>query len=191
MKFKVSLTAGCVCVLLQAMPGYAAQRWTMDSQSSHITFSVRSTLHPVHGTAKKMDGYLNEDGGNLQGRIEVPTDQLDTENIKRDQNMKKMLRMTEYPQIVFNVESVVQADLNQKGQLNGELVLGEKSHKMSFVVDRKQDSKVIQLSGSFPVSLAAYELHPPSVLGVIRVSDRVNVQFDVVFVKLANGQVVP
>jgi polyisoprenoid-binding protein YceI len=168
---------------------WASDQLIIQEGSSSINFEVRSTLHPVHGQAGHLKGKLDLDdqARKASGEVLVLANDLDTHNVKRDKKMKHMLHVEMFPQIIcrldeLQMEPVVQGK-RVKGHIKGELFIGGKSNPIDTDIDVIGIQGGIQLQGNLNLSLAAYDLHPPSVMGLIKVADQVKIDFNVSFVK--------
>jgi polyisoprenoid-binding protein YceI len=159
--------------------------------SCDVAFLITSTLHDVPGTARCLPftAVLARDVAGRQVipsvEVEVPVTGMDTRNKSRDGQMREMFRSDRFPRI-----HAVARDVNV-GRLRVEIGKGREGdasidlHLRIRDVERKVRATASNLKESgervafdleFPVSLREFDLKAPSVLGIIRVGDKVSVK---------------
>lgn len=182
-----------LCFLLSFL-GLAASVCAADttrwSGTSQISFSGTSTLHDWAGvvparpftTVVQMD-----DAGkpvSIQAKVEVEAVKMDTDEPKRDANMKKAMKAADHPLISASINtpfSAVSAANGTPASLPMELTLLGKTHKVQAVVSRwNLQGKKATFDVEFELSLKDCGISVPSVLMVIRVGDKVRVHAPVV-----------
>lgn len=114
--------------------------------------------------------------------ITVPVEQMDCGNGTMNDHMRKALKATEHPEIVFHLSSydLVKADEGVQATLNGTLNLGgvEKPIVVNAEVKEGTDS-ALHVVGEHEVMMKEYGLKPPSLMmGTMKVNERVKVHFD-------------
>ena len=144
-----------------------------------VTFEGTSTLHDFHGTAESDPAELAVEpaaGGRVwSAAVRVPAARLSTDHRKRDANMFKMLETGLFPAIAGRIERApVPADAPQPVDLLLELH-GTNHAVKAEVGEWRETPDLVEFRLSFPVSLAAFNLRAPSVMGMIRVGDEVRV----------------
>lgn len=146
-----------------------------------VHFFGDSTLHGFEGTAS-LAGWALEPGDAATYRAEarIPTASMTTDHRKRDANMMKMLEAEVYPELAGVLEAIpealVVAEASEPVLAPMALTLHGETHEIPCRVTRTvaEDGEPV-LDLTFTVSLKAFSLKPPSVLGVIRVADEVKV----------------
>jgi polyisoprenoid-binding protein YceI len=143
--------------------------------------SVNSRPYPVE-VEKKADG-----SARWNVKIEVPALEMDTQNKKRDKNMQALLRVADFPVIegtAIGLDPETFRGRTTPTALPVDLTLVGRTNSLQATVRNWQETeRQILFDVEFPVSLKAFGLKPPSVLGMIRVSDRVDVVCHVVLLK--------
>jgi len=149
-----------------------------------VTFLGSSTLHDFNGKGRCQPFTVREAGGVFDmSRLSVAVAGLDTDNAKRDVKMREMFEEKEYPIITGSTAPVTLKELRDR-----------KDQKVTFNLKIRDISKPVSATLAnlvetdsritadllFTLSLADYKLQPPSVLGVIRVSDKITVKTSVV-----------
>jgi hypothetical protein len=150
-----------------------------------VSFAVRSTLHDFQGTGRCEPFIIRAaDGSIAPPLLAVPVTSLDTDSRRRDKQMHKMFESEMFPLITGSTEDVILKDVlalfNGNDALPTEIVfdlsIRSITHQIrAAVVELHVGATELRAELRFDVSLAAYQLHPPSVLGIIRVNDTIEV----------------
>lgn len=176
------------CLLFLTSP---ASAFDLDG-SCTIGFAGDSTLHGFSGTGRCEPFRLTIHGDSpprtlTAGQIEVKVSDLDTDNSARDKTMRGMFDAEAYPLILarFNTldpDLLLQAwQKNQQQPLPFELQIRQITQPVKAQVKRLTVAgDELSFTFEFDLSLQSFQLEPPSVLGIIKVADRVQVQIDVV-----------
>lgn len=114
--------------------------------------------------------------------VRVPAAQLDCRNGKMNSHMLKALKATENPQIAFDLASYELATLaaGVKVTLTGELTLGGVKKTITMIAKAAPiEGGALKVTGVHDVLLSDYGLKAPTLmLGTLKVSDLVQVHFD-------------
>lgn len=187
---KTILSIAITCVVwasLVTTVSAQVRTFTIDSERSELAYSFKSTLHPVKGIARQFSGEFvfddTEEVGFKSGKVVVEADHLDSENKKRDRNMYKMFEVAQFAQIIYDIDQFVNikpmGDDSYKGIFKGQLTIKDVSRNIDIDVTFQKVEGGYILVGICDISLEAFRLKPPSVLGVIRVFDAVQINFKV------------
>lgn len=168
-----------------ASPALAApQVYSLDSPHARVEFDADSTLHSFHGVSQQVvaeDISFDPETAVFAypRRVTIPVAGLDTANARRDQNMKKMFELPVFSDILWNV---ISGDCKPSGQHSwacrqkGELTIHGITREAFLDLSVSEDeTKKLSADGDLIVFLHDFNLKPPSVLGVIKVGDRVAV----------------
>jgi polyisoprenoid-binding protein YceI len=167
--------------------------WALDIRGTcYITFLGTSTLHDFTGTVRSKPFTVSltegERSGNFIHRVEVevPVDEIDTDNKKRDKKLRKMFQSDQFPGIHGMIKEIrpdklrKELQARQNGAVTMDLTLKIRDIDRVIPVNignYREYGQQISFSMEFPVSLKAYNLKPPAPLfGLIRVGDRINVK---------------
>lgn len=167
---------------IQAIKADTPTQW---SGVSEITFSGTSTLHDWAGKVSAEPFVTNvilDDAGQLKqvkAKVSVKADDMDTAEPKRDDNMKKAMKVTSYPLI----EAVMDAQVTQitaDGKTPTKLpltltLLGKNQSINASINNWKLVGKKATFDLDFDVSMKASGISVPAVLFIIRVGDTVKV----------------
>ncbi|PLX99516.1 MAG: hypothetical protein C0623_09285 [Desulfuromonas sp.] len=155
-----------------------------------IRFFGDSTLHGFEGTAVCEPFSLNTEKETAiirQPTVTVRVDSMDTDNDGRDEKMRKMFDSKSFPLIEANFADLepekvllqMQAADDQPGTLPFRLKIRDQVQPVKAEVhDLRVNPEAITFTMKFSVSLKSYALEAPSVLGLIRVADQVEVEVD-------------
>ena len=156
-----------------------------------VAFLVTSTLHDFPGSARCLpfEAVLARDAaGNLvipSVEVEVPVAGMDTRNKSRDGQMREMFRSDRFPRIHAAARDVdvdrlrVELGKGREGKAPLDLLLRirEVERKVRATASNlKESGERVTFDLDFPVSLGEFDLKAPSVLGIIRVGDKVSVK---------------
>lgn len=151
-----------------------------------IAFQASATLHDFQGAGQCQPFIVHEEGGILNiPVVRVPVAGLDTGNTKRDQQMREMFEAERFPLITGRSGtvslSVVRQALADPDAATPDIPVQLKIRHieqeiLATVRNFGAQNDEIKADLEFSVSLAAFQLEPPSLLGIIRVGDRIDVK---------------
>jgi len=181
---KLLLNGLIILVLSQSSAWAQATLWPVDSKNSTITFMGKSTTHDFEGKVGNIKGQLlvNDKDASANGYVQVDVLSLNTGNKTRDNNMYAMFNVKTFPLVSFDIQKADFSNVRQQeGYFQGTLNLHGVSRPLHVKVHVLVDKDTYECQGTFKVSLQEFGLKAPSVFGIIRVADQVNVQFKVIF----------
>ncbi|MEI6438391.1 MAG: YceI family protein [Candidatus Omnitrophota bacterium] len=191
--FKIFLLVVTVLIAPRAM---AADVWRLAPEKSTLTFFVRTTLHDVHGKAQTMSGSFAGGassagaataGAASAGAVDLAVAGLTTDNKGRDVNMYRMFNEPKYKDIHFAFGSPDLSALAAKGEgtilIPGTMTIHNITHPVTLTATGRLAGGTLTCEGAFDIHLKDYDLHPPTVLMMIRVADLVNVKYAMVFTR--------
>jgi hypothetical protein len=156
-----------------------------------VQFVGTSTLHDFSGSGSCEPFVLQvpeTPGGEAivpETVLTVTVAGMETGNASRDEKMYEMFDAAKFPQIAGVLDGGPLLDMRRKlhdaaggtGSFPLRLrIRGLEAPAVARVTHLVDDSGGLSFDLEFPVSLAAYQLKPPSVLGLIRVGDQVRVK---------------
>lgn len=159
------------CLILAGIAGNLAAATPVE-----IHFTGDSTLHAFQGAVSDCDiSRIIAPDGTAKMHVDVPVFSLDTEHEGRD---KKMFAMFE-----ANTDSMIRGEADWREVLDESQVdipLTMAIHNETHTIRaRRIDGSTNAVHLAFDISLARFGLEPPSVLGIIKVSDTVHVVVDI------------
>ena len=190
---KLKIFASMIVFLVLAVTATAL---TLEGRCA-IKFFGESTLHGFDGqaicqpftlTSESRTGASEEEKGKVeiirQPVVKVLVADMDTDNSSRDEKMHAMFEQEKYPEIQGLFDDLDPDVILQQwqsnatpGRLEFDLRIREISQKVQAAIsDLAVTPEQISFVLKFPLSLASFQLEPPSVLGFIRVDDQVRVE---------------
>ncbi|HEX7524471.1 MAG TPA: YceI family protein [Candidatus Deferrimicrobium sp.] len=156
-----------------------------------VAFLATSTLHDVSGSARCLP-FETVLARGTAGRqilptveVEVPVASMDTRNKSRDGKMREMFLSERFPRIHAAAHDVdverlrVEIGKSRDGNASIDLLLRirDVERKVRATASNlKESGERVSFDLEFPVSLREFDLKAPSVLGIIRVGDKVSVK---------------
>jgi polyisoprenoid-binding protein YceI len=161
---------------------------------SRLWVSGSSTVRSFECKATSFDARIESDGPDaaaavLAGQkavrtveVTVASDRIDCNNGTMNGHMKKAIKVTEFPNITFRLDSydLAKASDTLQAELQGVLTLGgvEKPVSMQAAV-APADGGAMRVTGTYELNMKEFGLKPPTLmLGTMRVHERVKVSFD-------------
>ena len=156
-----------------------------------IAFLVPSTLHDVSGSARcqPFPVRIVRDASGKDVipvvEVEVPVAAMDTRNKSRDGQMREMFGSDRFPRIRGEARDVdverirVETGKGRGGNASIDLLLRirDVERKVRATAGNLRESgERVTFDLEFPVSLGEFHLKAPTVLGIIRVGDKVSVK---------------
>ena len=156
-----------------------------------VAFLITSTLHDVPGSGRCLpfEAVLARDAAGRQVipsvEVDVPVAAMDTRNRSRDGQMREMFRSDRFPRIHTAARDVdvdrlrVEMGKGREGKAPLDLLLRIREVERTIramASNLKESGERVTFDLEFPVSLGEFDLKAPSVLGIIRVGDKVSVK---------------
>lgn len=146
-----------------------------------IEFHGTSTLHDFDGSVppRRFDLHPLPRGGGWSADVVVPVAEMDTGNGRRDANLREMLDSARYPEIRATFAAIDPTNARPArgdgpGTLPFVLTIRDVSRPLvGQVAHWVESAEEVSFDVRFDVSLAEFGLAAPSVLGLVRVGDRV------------------
>ena len=185
-------------ILLISLPMVTTAMESVSEQSGQgqalIRFYGTSTLHDFSGqvNCEPFTWQITTDPNTgtlvVNGELDVLISKMDTQNKKRDKNMRNMFQSKKFPHIhgkivdanLAAVQPIPAAPREVPGKLPIVLTISNKKQNvMAQVTQFKTTAEKTTFTLNFDVSLKSFGLKPPSVMGIIRVGDTVRLQAEV------------
>ncbi len=182
MKLSLLVLLGLACSAFAE----TTQGW---SGEADITFDGTSTLHAWGGkvSAKPYATEVTLDDAGKPVRIKadvtVEAVKMDTDEAKRDENMRKAMKVTDYPLIRASIDAAadkIAADGKTPAKLPMTLtLLGKPQQVLANITNWKLTGGKATFDLDFPVSMKASGISVPTVLLFIKVGDSIKVHASV------------
>jgi len=161
--------------------GASEQVLRLDPDATSVAFSLKSTLHTVHGEFTLDEGVIifDDEIGKAGGRVVIDATSGLTGNAKRDRKMHtKVLESEEFPEIVFTPEAM-EGRLVASGSgpitLRGTVTLVGENHPISIDAQVARQGNEVTAAFAIPVPFVEWGLQDPSVF-VLRTDKVVSVE---------------
>jgi len=166
---------------LLAAPAFAQEKaLELDPKQSAIHFTLKSSLHTVHGTFTLTSGKVSFDPatGKAAGSIVVSATSGESGNKGRDSRMhKEIIESQRYPEITFaphDIEGHVEVQGDSHVEVKGEFRLLGQDHEIAIPVTLRSEGSAVTLNSDFSIPYIAWGLKNPSTF-ILRASDMVEV----------------
>ncbi len=177
----------------QAQP----QAFRLAAGRSSVHFDAKSTLHPFAGDTSALSGEMVWDDAESRigegAVIRIPIQPIVTGESKRDEAMRKMFDIRQYPEIEFRALKVTLI-----AETAGAPPAGPKRYHLDGVLRIRQIERaltleatvaespegVLEVSGGTRVRTDWFGLKPASVLGLVRVLPEVDIRFKSIWEKV-------
>lgn len=197
MRISFALLAS-LAVLLGLQAHASAQNSTTQWKgSAAIIFAGTSTLHDWSGTVKAQPFITTvamtdaDKPSSIKARVEVKTVEMDTKELKRDENMRKAMRAGDFPLVIGEFDTQFsQLTSGSSTSTSPQVlpfkltILGKTQSATGTISNWKQKGDSASFEMDFDVSMKAYGVKVPSVMLVIRVGDVVKVHARVTLEKV-------
>ena len=178
---KTSLIALTLMFLVPAA-SVSAAGWQvdLDPERTTVSFTLKATMHTVHGTANLATGSLviDPDSGAVDGEIVIDAPSTETGNGSRDKKMhRKVLVTADNPRIVLRIRSL-EGHLALEGAsevtLHGEIEILGQPHEIAIPLQVEIDGEDFTAHAGFEIPYVEWGLKDPSTF-VLRVAKEVQV----------------
>lgn len=170
-----------ITVLPSAVP---AAEWQieLDPSKTEITFTLKATMHTVHGEAAAPPGslVLDDANGTMAGEIAIDATSAGTGNTKRDRKMHaRVLRSSDFSEISLRAERL-EGELAHEGSnrvtLHGHVKLLGQAHEIAIPLQVDITGESFVAVGEFEIPYVDWGLEDPSTF-VLWVAKVVGVKF--------------
>lgn len=160
-------------------------RLWVEGTSTMRGFECKATSFQSHVEATgptAVSAVLAGDKGVSGVELTVPVAQMDCGNGTMNDHMRKALKATEHPEIVFHLSSydLAKAAEGVQATINGTLNLGGVEQPIVVNADVNEGADgALHVVGMHEVRMKEFGLKPPSLMmGTMKVNERVKVRFD-------------
>ena len=168
-------------LILASAPASAADwRIEVDPLRTNVSFTLKATMHSVHGTAAATSGgfSVDPDTGAATGEIVIDATSADTGNGSRDKKMhRKVLVTADNPRIVFRIRSL-EGNLALEGAsevtLRGEIEILRQAHEIGIPLQVEINGEDFTAHAEFEIPYVEWGLKDPSTF-ILRVAKEVQV----------------
>ena len=190
-----SARVGWAALLLVAPGTVHAQRPMPNAvvTEGRLGFDGYATPGPWSAWTDSVAGYLTGGAtiGDVSGWVEFPAATLDSDNGRRDKDMRKSLETDEYPVIRFDVLNVREEETFEDSNrvvLQGTFDLHGVQREVTMEAMVLFEGPRIRLRTDFPLNLEDYHIGGLSkMLGMLKMNKKITVHVNVVFEPESDG----
>ena len=188
MLFKLKRVILSFCTSLVSITGFSQEYLLTENQSS-ITVEGTSSLQDWVVEVQEYNGnlILDKDVNQILGlKIKIVSKSLKGTKKAMNQKIYDALKTDSFEEIIFiNDSSQIVEKVNKnetKLNLSGNLFLAGVKKPIQLLVNLKQRSNNIIISGTIDINMVDYAIKPPKALfGTIKVNEIVNISFNTVY----------
>jgi len=141
---------------------------TLDPAQTRIEWTLKATMHTVHGTFKLKSGaiFFDPSSGNASGEIVVDAASGESGNHSRDNTMHRdVLESKRYPEITFlpkHVLGKLAGEGNSSVQVEGVFQVHGADHEMTMSIPVQGNGNQVKLTTTFTVPYQDWGMKNPS-----------------------------
>jgi len=163
-------------------------RFVVSPSDSRLAFEARSTLHPVHGKATQLDGFVELERGSdcslawetaPRMRVDFPVEQLRTGNAMQDREMWKVIDSKRFPRVTADLRELRALPTPGHYAASGDITLAGRTRRYAGELTCSATADSVTLEGELSVDIRDFGLKPPNLL-IVKVDPVVRVRLHLV-----------
>jgi len=163
-------------------------RYAVQPTDTSLDFEARSSLHPVHGHADQLTGYVdatfNQDGSLASEpapamHVEFPVERLRSGNSLQDREMWKLIDSKRFPLVAADLRAVRADGATGRYQASGDITLAGRQRRYEGAMKVAQSGDRVSLEGELVLDITDFGLKPPRVL-MLKVEPKVTVRLKLI-----------
>lgn len=157
------------------------KRFEADKKQSDISYKLTHPLHEIDAVSRNASVWIDLDQANKaiqKAFVQIPVTSFDSGNSNRDSHAMEVIDAISYPDVRFTSTSIA-----QKGdslRISGKLTFHGVTKPVNIVAAEVWGQGKLTIDGKFDISLTAFKVDRPSLLGV-PVKDDLKFTFQQVF----------
>lgn len=168
--------------------GGVSERFRVSGTRSSLGVEASSSLHPIHGEAGGLTGYVEGDvtGGRFdlatppRLRVELPVERLESGNPLYDGELRRRVDVRAYPEIVGEATRVEELGTPGRYRVRGDLTFHGVTRQVEGEIEvSAPDDRTLVIEGEQTFDIRDFGLRPPKML-MLRVHPEVRVRIRVV-----------
>lgn len=146
---------------------------------SKLWFDGTSNVKDFHCTAGALTSLVTTNGSAVAtAKVTVPVAKLECGNGKMNEHMKKALKMEQFPNVEFTLNSYTVE--GAKALLKGTLIIGGTTKNIQIPATIQQDGRETRVKATKVIDMTEWSVKPPSLMmGAMKVKQLVTIGFDV------------
>jgi polyisoprenoid-binding protein YceI len=162
-------------------------RFAIDPRRSTVWIEARSSLHPIHGEATGLGGYLEVEmaDGRLdlsapaEMHVELPMEQLRSGNPVQDRELLRRIDADRFRKITGDARKVQEVDGEGRYRVSGDVSFHGATRTMDGEVHlTAPDDRTVVVEGEQTFDIRDFNVKPPKIL-MFRVEPEVKVRIQV------------
>jgi polyisoprenoid-binding protein YceI len=162
-------------------------RFAIDPRRSTVWIEARSSLHPIHGEATGLGGYLEVEmaDGRLdlsapaEMHVELPMEQLRSGNPMQDRELLRRIDADRFRKITGDARKVQEVDGEGRYRVSGDVSFHGATRTMDGEVHlTAPDDRTVVVEGEQTFDIRDFNVKPPKIL-MFRVEPEVKVRIQV------------
>jgi polyisoprenoid-binding protein YceI len=158
----------------------------IDPNTSRVWIQARSSLHPIHGEATGLEGWIEADvtdgrvdfGDTPKIQVELPVDRLKSGNALEDAELQRRIDAKRFPTIRGEVRKIEQTD-GGRYPVRGDLTFHGVTRLVEGDVSVNVDGDSLVVEGEQTFDIREFGVDPPKIL-MLKVHPDVKVRVRVV-----------
>ncbi len=149
-------------------------RFNIVSQRSELSAEAKSSVHPIHGDASGISGWIDamvsdgqiDSSQPAKAHLEFPTDSLQADNKLINREVQRRLNSRRFPTVKAEIDEVRELAAGRfavQGELNLHGVTRAVSGEASVTV---ASDGSLQVEGELTLDIRQFDLDPPKLLGM-------------------------
>ena len=143
-------------------------------EESRIWIEARSSLHPVRGEASGLAGEAEVEvrDGRFdlttppRARLELPVERLNSGSEFQDSEMQRRIEARKYPMIAAELRGVTPLLEMDRYRLLTDLTFHGVTRRLEVDVTGRLNKNRVSVEGEFSLDVRAFDVVPPSILGI-------------------------
>jgi polyisoprenoid-binding protein YceI len=166
--------------------------YRIDPDRSQVLIDARSSLHPIHSSARGLDGFLEIEvlgGGrvNLQSpataKLSFPVDALSSGNALEDRELKRRIDARRFPSIDGVLDELRESGRDGRYVARGDLTFrGVTNTYEDELTIQQVDERTLEITGEHTFDIREFGMDPPKIM-MFRVEPDVKVRVELLAVK--------
>ncbi|MGE5352595.1 MAG: YceI family protein [Acidobacteriota bacterium] len=144
-----------------------AKRFEADKKQSEISYKLTHPLHEIDAVSKDASVWIDLNQANRliqKAFVQIPVTSFNSGNSNRDSHAMEVIDAITYPEVRFTSTSI-----SQKGdslKITGNLTFHGVTKPVSIYAAEAWNQDNLTVNGKFDISLTAFKVDRPSLLGV-------------------------
>ncbi len=180
--FACGLTLAAAILLTSFSRPTAPHKIMADRRASTVSYAMHHSIHAWEAVSHDVNCAMNynDETKRIENvAVSIKVASFDSGNANRDSHGLEVMEALKYPNVTF-VSQAIQPEADGKLTIKGTLTFHGMAKPIVIQATRKDTPDQLTVDGGFDISLTAYNVERPSLLG-IKTDDTVKMTFAIVF----------